>query len=168
LSAHGNRSLFFLPAILAFALAIAEIILIATCARNVWQGKWRSAISISIAVLIFLAIPFTGKQSFILLDMIRFHAFSEYYKTSVEHIQTIDNQPTAAFFDWGDTGILGSITLYVLIYDETDDIALKSIDKNTFFYKKNMPARYGSINDERCITSAFAIQGHFYSVTITC
>jgi hypothetical protein len=173
LSAHSPRSLFYFPLTVSFALTVgvillAVILLIFFCVQDAWRKKWGSAISALIAVVILFAIPFTGRQSFFLFDVMRFHAFSEYYEDAVQHIPTTDDQPKAAFFNWGEAGALGAITVYVLIYDESDDIALKSNAKNSFFYKKNMPTSYGSINNEHCITSAFRIKDHFYSVTISC
>src|SRR5262249_22941506 len=107
------------------------------------------------------------RQMSAVFDLIRFHAFAGYYEAAVRGRPTADPRD-AAFFDWGETSFLGSLTLYTLIYDESGDIALKARERNNFFYKKTMPARYGIINDESCKTSGFPIKGHFYSVTITC
>jgi hypothetical protein len=157
--------LLILPIIFVPMLIWFIITLVGFC-WNIYKRRWCRLVSM-------IAAPIIIGLFFIILGCLGITAnrmYLEYYKTGylkeVAEIQANGGYPCLKTWDWGATGGIVTVnTFYVLVYDDTDQIALTPQSRSAEWQQKVAENKNNWIlKDKGISTSTAHLDGHFYLV----
>ena len=159
--------------ILAFFLfipiALVMIVVALVGVFSLVRGRFKRAAALLLAPFILFS-PFIfpiGPLEYVTLDLVRFYLSRGKYAEVVDKLPPTERASKVVFFYWGVTGFLSATTDYWLVYDESGEIALPDEERSQAWKNRVYPEHHFLI-DDHCVTSAYRLSGHYYSMKMGC
>ena len=124
-----------LPALLLLLLlSIAALGWCVLLLLNVISRRWKRAISIFVAPCVAYALCWTLAEIGLDAQRAHFEIRKPFYQREISRLPA--GVPRFKLFPWGDLGFAAAITLYSVIYDESDEIALPSDQRSSEWLRR--------------------------------
>lgn len=167
---HAGRG-FFLTIMLSFGQLLLSAAFLLLAAVFLIKRRLKLASAVALAVFI-LASPFFdrwfGEAAELAIDQMRFRFLRKQYETAIAKIPAGERASTVVFFEWGSMGFAVTGTAhYWLVYDESGEIALPDAERTEAWKGKVYP-KHGELIDKDCMTRAYRLSGHYYSMMTGC
>jgi hypothetical protein len=152
-----------------FVLVVSVMVFVAGIGfLDLVRGRFKRGASLLLAPciiaspFIFPIWPLEGRA----IELIRLYLNKGYYDAVIEKIPPAERASKVVFFDWGATGFMLAPTDYSLVYDESGEIALPDEERSDAWRDKVNSQEHWERH--HCVTSAYHLAGHYYSVAIDC
>jgi len=135
---------------------------------DVIRGRFKRAAALLLAPLIvalpfaFPILPFEYRG----VEVLRLYLNKRHYDAAIEKLPAAERASKVVFFDWGATGSMLEPTDYSLVYDESGEIALPDAERSQAWKDRVYPQTHWV--GDHCVTSAYRLAGHFYSMAARC
>jgi hypothetical protein len=135
--------------------------------------RFKLALAVAFAAVILFSPIWSnarvGQAFFKIADRIRYQVARDRYAAIVANMSPQERASTVVFFDWGGSGFLSTSLHYWVAYDESGEIARPDAERSQAWIER-VRAQDGpiDINSDGCVTEAFRLSSHYYSVHTLC
>jgi hypothetical protein len=164
----GGSSL-ILALLLFIPVALVMIVVALVGVFSLVRGRFKRAAALLLAPFILFS-PFIfpiGPLEYVTLDLMRFYLNRGKYAEVIDKLPPAERASKVVFFYWGVIGFLSATTDYWLVYDESGEVALPDEERSQAWKDRVYSERH-YLTDDHCVTSAYRLSGHYYSMAMAC